>query len=201
MNQTAVGALLLVIVATLLVIIFSCLYYLWNKTKKLEVLAKKASLPQAPQAPSSGLGHICGYAGKELYEVLRNKKETPEIIEEIKKSYVFYLSRHLEAALEQGMIDRKKSRPSELESEIAVGGTRGEILSWLPMETLSKFYLFGRGINEQTDDGEDGVELKVKLNELVSDALLQIDMGSYVSRMSDLISLKYLQDLSNGEAN
>ena len=196
MNQTAVEALLLVIVAAILVIIFSCLYYLWNKTRKLELLAKKASIPQPP---SSGLGNICGYAGKELYEVLRDRKDTPELIEEIKESYVFYLSRHLEAVLEQGMIDRKKSRPSELEPEIAVGGTRGEILSWLPIEILSKFYLFGRSINEQTDNDEGSAELKTKLNELVSEALLEIHMGAYVNRMSDLISRKYLRGLSNDE--
>ena len=196
MNQTAVEALLLVIVAAILVIIFSCLYYLWNKTRKLELLARKASIPQPP---SSGLGNICGYAGKELYEVLRDRKDTPELIEEIKESYIFYLSRHLEAVLEQGMIDRKKSRPSELEPEIAVGGTRGEILSWLPIETLSKFYLFGRSINEQTDNNEGSAELKTKLNELVSEALLEIHMGAYVNRMSDLISRKYLRDLSNDE--
>ena len=196
MNQTAVEALLLVIVAAILVIIFSCLYYLWNKTRKLELLAKKASIPQPP---SSGLGNICGYAGKELYEVLRDRKDTPELIEEIKESYIFYLSRHLEAVLEQGMIDRKKSRPSELEPEIAVGGTRGEILSWLPIEILSKFYLFGRSINEQTDNNEGSAELKTKLNELVSEALLEIHMGAYVNRMSDLISRKYLRGLSNGE--
>ena len=196
MNQTAVEALLLVIVAAILVIIFSCLYYLWNKTRKLEWLAKKASIPQPP---SSGLGNICGYAGKELYEVLRDRKDTPELIEEIKESYIFYLSRHLEAVLEQGMIDRKKSRPSELEPEIAVGGTRGEILSWLPIEILSKFYLFGRSINEQTDNNEGSAELKTKLNELVSEALLEIHMGAYVNRMSDLISRKYLRGLSNDE--
>ena len=196
MNQTAVEALLLVIVAAILVIIFSCLYYLWNKTRKLELLAKKASIPQPP---SSGLGNICGYAGKELYEVLRDRKDTPELIEEIKESYIFYLSRHLEAVLEQGMIDRKKSRPSELEPEIAVGGTRGEILSWLPIEILSKFYLFGRSINEQTDNNEGSAELKTKLNELVSEALLEIHMGAYVNRMSDLISRKYLGGLSNEE--
>ena len=196
MNQTAVESLLLVIVAAILVIIFSCLYYLWNKTRKLEFLAKKASVPQPPP---SGLGNICGYAGKELYEVLRDRKDTPELIEEIKESYIFYLSRHLEAVLEQGMIDRKKSRPSELEPEIAVGGTRGEILSWLPIEILSKFYLFGRSINEQTDNNEGSVELKTKLNELVSEALLEIHMGAYVNRMSDLISRKYLRGLSNDE--
>ena len=196
MSQTAVGSLLLLVVAALLVIIFSCLYYLWNKTKKLELLASKASIPQ----PSpSGLGDICGYAGKELYEVLRDRKEAPELIEEMKKSYVFYLSRHLEAVLEQGMIDRKKSRPSELDSEMAVGGTRGEILSWLPMDILSKFYLFGRSINEQPEEGENLADQNAKLKELVGEALSEIDMASYINRMSDLISRKYLQTLSNGE--
>ena len=132
-------------------------------------------------------------------QVQFNQDQAPELIEEIKESYIFYLSRHLEAVLEQGMIDRKKSRPSELEPEIAVGGTRGEILSWLPIEILSKFYLFGRSINEQTDNNEGSAELKTKLNELVSEALLEIHMGAYVNRMSDLISRKYLRGLSNDE--
>ena len=193
MSQTTIGTLLVVIVATILVIIFSCLYYLWNKTKKLEILAKKASVPQSQ---SIGSGNICGYAGKDLYEVLRDRKETPELIEEIKKSYVFYLSRHLEAALEQGMIDQKKSRPSELESDMAVGGTRGEIHSWMPIETLSKFYVFGRSINEETTKQTDNSELNKKLSGLVNEALSEIHMGSYVDRMTDLISRKYLRDMA-----
>ena len=198
MNQATVAALLLVIVLALIVIIFTCLYYLWDKTKKLETLARNVSVQNAP---ASGLGKICGYSGRELYEVLRDKKDNPELIEEIKKSYVFYLGRHLEAAIEQGMIDRQKSRPSELESEIAVGGTRGEILSWLPMETLSKFYLLGRGINEQLEVDEDNEELQLKLNDLVSEVLTVLGMSAYVNRMSDLIARKYLHSMSIGDNN
>jgi len=193
MSQTTVRTLLVVIVASIIVIIFSCLYYLWNKTRNLEILAKKVSVPRSP---SIGSGNICGYAGKNLYEVLRDRKETPELIEEIKKSYVFYLSRHLEAALEQGMIDQKKSRPSELESDMAVGGTRGEIHSWMPIETLSKFYIFGRSINEETIKQTDDTELTTKLNGLVNEALSEIHMSSYVDRMTDLISRKYLRDMA-----
>ena len=199
MTQTAVSSVLLVIVLVLLVIIFSCLYYLWDKTRKLEFLAIKSANSKSVHQTN---GHICGYAGKELFDVLRDRKESPQLIEEMKKSYVFYLSRHLEAALEQGIIDRKKSRPSELECEIAVGGTRGEIISWLPMEVLSKFYVFGRGIDKISDDGNDDVlELESKLKELVADALSQLNMDAYTERMSDLISRKYLRDLSNRAEN
>ena len=199
MTQTAVSSVLLVIVLVLLVIIFSCLYYLWDKTRKLEFLAIKSANSKAVHQTN---GHICGYAGKELFDVLRDRKESPQLIEEMKKSYVFYLSRHLEAALEQGIIDRKKSRPSELECEIAVGGTRGEIISWLPMEVLSKFYVFGRGIEKISDDGNDDVpELELKLKDLVEDALSQLNMDAYAERMSDLISRKYLRDLPNRAEN
>ena len=199
MTQTAVSSVLLVIVLVLLVIIFSCLYYLWDKTRKLEFLAIKSANSKPVHQTN---GHICGYAGKELFDVLRDRKESPQLIEEMKKSYVFYLSRHLEAALEQGIIDRKKSRPSELECEIAVGGTRGEIISWLPMEVLSKFYVFGRGIDKISDDGNDDVlELESKLKALVADALSQLNMDAYAERMSDLISRKYLRDLSNRAEN
>ena len=199
MTQTAVSSVLLVIVLVLLVIIFSCLYYLWDKTRKLEFLAIKSANSKSVHQTK---GHICGYAGKELFDVLRDRKESPQLIEEMKRSYVFYLSRHLEAALEQGIIDRKKSRPSELECEIAVGGTRGEIISWLPMEVLSKFYVFGRGIDKISDDGNDDVlELESKLKDLVVDALSQLNMDAYAERMSDLISRKYLRDLSNRAEN
>lgn len=199
MTQTAVSSVLLVIVLVLLVIIFSCLYYLWDKTRKLEFLAIKSANSKSVHQTN---GHICGYAGKELFDVLRERKESPQLIEEMKKSYVFYLSRHLEAALEQGIIDRKKSRPSELECEIAVGGTRGEIISWLPMEVLSKFYVFGRGIEKISDDGNDDVpELESRLKDLVEDALSQLNMDAYAERMSDLISRKYLRDLSNRAEN
>ena len=193
MNQTAIGMLLLFIVTGLVLIIFACLYYLWLKTKKLEVLARKSRPTQALE----GRADICGYAGKELYEVLQAKNESSEIIEEIKKGYIFYLTRHLEAALEQGMIDSKKSRPSDLGSEMAVGGTKGEIMSWLPVDTLSKFYVFGRGIADSREVGGDMVELKETLNGLVQDALLEIGMRSYSSRVSEIITRKYLSELDD----
>ena len=71
MNQTATGMLLLVIVTGLVLIIFACLYYLWLKTKKLEVLARNSRPIQALE----GRADICGYAGKKLYEVLQAKNE------------------------------------------------------------------------------------------------------------------------------
>ena len=82
MTQTAVSSVLLVIVLVLLVIIFSCLYYLWDKTRKLELLTIKSANSKPVHQTN---GHICGYAGKELFDVLRDRKESPQLIEEMKK--------------------------------------------------------------------------------------------------------------------
>ena len=97
--------------------------------------------------------------------MLKNQGDTSERLVEIKKSYAFYLSRHLEAAIEQGIIDQKKSHPVELESEMAVGGTRGEIISWLPLEVLRKFYQFGSNLRQEDVDEEEKKELVEVLNQ------------------------------------
>ena len=189
MSQTIVGVALLIVVLTILLIIFLCLYYLWSKTKQLEALAKKASIPKVQQA---GDGNILGFTARSLYEVLKNQGDTPERMAEIKKSYAFYLSRHLEAVIEQGIIDQKKSRPVELESEMAVGGTRGEIISWLPLEVLRKFYKFGSNLRQEDVDEEEKKELVEQLGVLVDDVLASISMKDYGGRMSELISGKYI---------
>ena len=189
MSQTMVGGALLLVVLTILLIIFACLYYLWSKTKQLEALAKNASKPKIQR---SGTGTILGYAGNSLYEVLKNQGDSPERIEEIKKSYVLYLSRHLEAVIEQGIIDQKKTHPMELESEMAVGGTRGEIISWLPIGMLAKFYQFGRNLHQESVEEEERKELTEQLRLLVSEVLTSVNMDDHVGRMSDLISGKYI---------
>ena len=189
MSQTIAGVALLIVVLAILLIIFLCLYYLWSKTKQLEALAKKASIPKNQQA---GDGNILGFTARSLYEVLKNQGDTPERMAEIKKSYAFYLSRHLEAVIEQGIIDQKKSRPVELESEMAVGGTRGEIISWLPLEVLRKFYKFGSNLRQEDVDEEEKKELVEQLGVLVDDVLASISMKDYGGRMSELISGKYI---------
>lgn len=189
MSQTMVGGALLLVVLTILLIIFACLYYLWSKTKQLEALAKNASKPKIQR---SGTGTILGYAGNSLYEVLKNQGDSPERIEEIKKSYVFYLSRHLEAVIEQGIIDQKKTHPMELESEMAVGGTRGEIFSWLPIEMLAKFYQFGRNLRQESVEEEEKKELTEQLHLLVSEVLTSVSMEDHGGRISELISGKYI---------
>ena len=189
MSQTMAGVALLIVVLTILLIIFLCLYYLWSKTKQLEALAKKASIPKAQE---SGEGNILGFTARSLYDVLKNQGDTPERLEEIKKSYAFYLSRHLEAVIEQGIIDQKKSRPVELESEMAVGGTRGEMISWLPLEVLRKFYQFGSNLRQGNVEEEERKELVEQLGVLVNDVLASVNMKDYSGRMSELISGKYI---------
>ena len=63
--------------------------------------------------------------------------------------------------------------------------------------TLSKFYVFGRGIADSREVGGDMVELKETLNGLVQDALLEIGMRSYSLRVSEIITRKYLSELDD----
>ncbi len=55
---------------------------------------------------------------------------------------------------------------------------------------------FGRSINEETTKQTDNTELSTKLSGLVNEALSEIHMASYVDRMTDLISRKYLRDMA-----
>ena len=193
MDQTTTAILLSIIVTALIMVIFSCLYYLWRKTRKLEALARKNTSNASPTAQ----GSIYGYAGKELFEMLKGRTEERQKIEEVQKGYIFYLTRHLEAVLEQGLIDAKKSRSSNLRSEMAVGGTEGEILSWLPVEALSKFYAFGRDLAVQADHSDGAEDLKTSLNQLVRGVLAEIDMDTYSSRVSEVITRKYISEPEN----
>lgn len=193
MDQTTTAILLSIIVTALIMVIFSCLYYLWRKTRKLEALARKNTSNASPTAQ----GSIYGYAGKELFEMLKGRTEERQKIEEVQKGYIFYLTRHLEAVLEQGLIDAKKSRSSSLRSEMAVGGIEGEILSWLPVEALSKFYAFGRDLAVQPDHSDGAEELKTSLNQLVRGVLAEIDMDTYSSRVSEVITRKYISEPEN----
>jgi hypothetical protein len=191
MSQSLVGGALLGLMGMLIFIIFACLYYLWSKTRQLERLAKRTQL-QAAQPTATG--SILGYSGNDLYEVLKDQSDTPERVQEIRKRYLFYLSRHLEAVVEQGIIDAKRSQNSTISSEMAVGGPRGEVMSWLPQEVLGKFYLFGRGLNFDKPSEQEKVELVRQLSLLVMEVLSKINMESHADRITDLITKKYLEN-------
>ena len=75
---------------------------------------------------------------------------------------------------------------------MAVGGTRGDVNSWLPLETLSKFYSFGKSLNTAMETDDEVGEAKDKLGQLLREALENLNMQSYSDRMSDLIAKKYI---------
>ena len=192
MSQSLIGGALFFIVVVILLIIFACLFYLWTKTKQLERFANRVRSQKESQPIQTGKGNILGFSGKELYDVLKNGSDSQEHLIEIKKNYVFYLSRHLESVLEQGIIDHKQSKSSDIESEMAVGGTRGDINSWLPVEILSKFYVFGKGLNTTIETDDEVTEATEQLGQLLRDALESLNMQSYGDRMTDLIAKKYI---------
>ena len=67
--------------------------------------SRKKILPKVPFARK-----YLWVAGKELFEMLKGRNEEREKIAEIKKSYIFYLTRHLRPP-EQGLIDAEKYVP------------------------------------------------------------------------------------------
>ena len=193
MSQSLIGGALFFIVVVILLIIFACLFYLWTKTRQLERFASRVRNQKADTQPTeTGKGSILGFSGKELFDVLKNGSDTQEHLIEIKKSYVFYLSRHLESAIEQGIIDQKQSKSTDMESEMAVGGTRGDVNSWLPIETLSKFYSFGKSLKTTMESDDEATEVKENLGQLLRETLENLNMQSYSARMADLIAKKYI---------
>jgi hypothetical protein len=75
---------------------------------------------------------------------------------------------------------------------MAVGGTRGEIISWLPLEVLRKFYQFGSNLRPENVEEEERKELVEQLGVLVDEVLISVNMKDYGGRMSELISGKYI---------
>ena len=75
---------------------------------------------------------------------------------------------------------------------MAVGGTRGDVNSWLPLETLSKFYSFGKSLKTTMESDDEVTEATEKLGQLLREALENLNMQSYSDRMADLIAKKYI---------
>ena len=75
---------------------------------------------------------------------------------------------------------------------MAVGGTRGEMLSWLPIESLGDFYQFGRNLRQDGYEDEEKTALEEQLQGLIADVLTSLHMEDFSMRMSGVISDKFI---------
>ena len=127
MNIATIEFLLFFTASLLFLLIFLALYYLWNKTSEIEAITRKSV---KTMTRLSG-GTLLGLMGKEIWEALSSAKLPEDRREELENRYVYILQRHIERVLEQGMFDHRKGKNETPSSEAAIGGTKGEVQSWI----------------------------------------------------------------------
>ncbi|MDG1230997.1 MAG: hypothetical protein P8P91_01935, partial [Pseudomonadales bacterium] len=59
----------------------------------------------------------------------------------------YILQRHIEEIVEQGIYDTIKGVREEPNPEASIGGTKGEVLSWIPPKHVKRLYNFGQDLS------------------------------------------------------
>ena len=137
MNQEFLGFLLAVTAFLLFLLIFVALFYLWNKTNQLEMLAKRKS---ATAKKSAVGGALLGFEGQQIWQYLVSNDSDPTISAELRSRYGYILQRHLESIVEQAFFDAQRNKTQIPTSDMNVGGTKGEVRSWIPVSYVQVIY-------------------------------------------------------------
>ena len=147
MAQSSVEVLLMLMLLVLFLIVFALLYYLLKKTSELEKRTKERKA--APLAKKGG--PLLGLLGKEIWDALSDQSDASERITEVRKRYAYILQRHIEEIVEQGIYDAKKGIREEPEPEASIGGTKGEVLSWIPAKYVKRLYNVGQNLSSEEE--------------------------------------------------
>ena len=171
MDNATIEFLLVFTASLLFLLIFLALYYLWNKTSEIEAITRKSV---KTMTRLSG-GTLLGLMGKEIWEALSSAKlRGPR--EELENRYVYILQRHIERVLEQGMFDHRKGKNETPSSEAAIGGTKGEVQSWIPQKYVKTLYAIGQETALPSLDGEQTDLLMDKIQGTIGAMLSDIGM-------------------------
>ncbi len=147
MGQSSVEVLLIITLLALFLIVFALLYYLLKKTSELE---KRTKQKKVVTVVKKG-GPLLGLLGKEIWDALSDQSVAGERNTEIRKRYAYILQRHIEEIVEQGIYDAKKGIREEPEPEASIGGTKGEVLSWIPAKYVKRLYNLGRDLSSEEE--------------------------------------------------
>ncbi len=147
MAQSSVEVLLMIMLLVLFFIVFALLFYLLKKTSELE---KRTKQRKAAPLPKKG-GPLLGLLGKEIWDALSDQSDASERITEVRKRYAYILQRHIEEIVEQGIYDAKKGIREEPEPEASIGGTKGEVLSWIPAKYVKRLYNVGQNLSSEEE--------------------------------------------------
>ena len=192
MSQSFVVPALITATALLISLIFVFMIYLWQRIGALE----KNNLSSDPIVDAKQKGAaLLGFKGKEIWDALENPGKAPVNIDELRQRYSFTLSRHIEQIIDQGQMDKQAGREAVPESNAAIGGLRGEIMSWLPPTYVARFYRIGRDSAILSDD--EVAELRSEVRALVKEILERLGMSAEASGIGSLITSHTLEFRSN----
>lgn len=170
-SQDTLAFLLMASSGFLFLVIFAAIYYLWKKTEDLERRAKG----KAPRQESVG-EPLLGLRGKEIWDFLMGNAADIERQKELRKRFVFVLQRHVEGIIEQGLYDARKGKVNPPQSEANVGGTKGEIASWVPPNYVNEFYVLGQSLKEERDPADKLHDLEINLRAAISKIALELKL-------------------------
>ncbi len=164
MAQSSVEVLLIILLLVLFLIVFALLFYLSRKTSDLEKITKQRRV--VPLAKKGG--PLLGLLGREIWDTLSDQSASSERNTEIRKRYAYILQRHIEEIVEQGIYDARKGIQEEPSPEASIGGTKGEILSWIPAKYVKRLYNLGRNLSSGEEREDVSETLKSEVLEILS---------------------------------
>mgnify|MGYP001180244904 CR=1 FL=1 len=196
-NQEFLGFLLAVTALLLFLLIFVALFYLWNKTSQLEVLATKRI---SETKKSAGGGTLLGFEGQQIWQYLVSDDSDPTTAAELRSRYGYILQRHLESIVEQAFFDSRRNKTQVPANDLNVGGTRGEVRSWLPGSYVQVIYDSAQKLAR-----EDGVWPSEGCLAVVAKLLGELKMGdlhdTFKERMSTNMSRLRVDETQASSAN
>ena len=195
MSDNLVPILLITLTIVLVIILFIVMSHVflrlrWLEGQRADGEENASGTPSQEGAAQANGGSLSGFRGKAIWDALENPGKHPSIIEQLRNRYAFVLARHIECVIDQGQLDRQRSKESVPESNAPIGGLRGEVQSWLPQSYVQRFYRVG--IQSLTATAEELADLRSEVRGLVDEILNRLHMSEQGKGIGQLITMHTL---------
>ena len=195
MSDNLVPILLITLTIVLVIILFIVMSHVflrlrWLEGQRTDGEENASGIPSQEGAAQANGGSLSGFRGKAIWDALENPGKHPSIIEQLRNRYAFVLARHIECVIDQGQLDRQRSKESVPESSAPIGGLRGEVQSWLPQSYVQRFYRVG--IQSLTATAEELADLRSEVRGLVDEILNRLHMSEQGKGIGQLITMHTL---------
>ena len=101
------------------------------------MMAKRKS---ASAKKSAVGGALLGFEGQQIWQYLVSNDCDPTTSAELRSRYGYILQRHLESIVEQAFFDARRNKTEIPTNDMSVGGTKGEVRSWIPVSYVQVIY-------------------------------------------------------------